>query len=289
MLIGECEVSIYFFIFNIVFFSTLLADENPIVEKCGFKFTEGPLWVERIGWIFSDIPANRVYRLENKEIYLEPSGNSNGLALDKMGNILMAEHGNRRVSKRNKDGTIETVAGMYEGKRFNSPNDLTVRSDGTIFFTDPPYGLSGGLEGPHAELNFCGIYEITPKGDVLLINKDLKKPNGIALSKDEQVLFVADTERNAVFKFEYKGKQYPLNGIKFCDVLSPDGIKIDKEDNLWVTSSEGIVVLNKKGEKIEVIQVPRHPANCAFGGKNGDEFLITARDCVYLYRLKKGK
>lgn len=282
-------MSIFFIILKIGLFATLLADEKPIIEVCGFKFTEGPLWVEEIGWVFSDIPANKVYKLEDKEIYLDPSGNSNGLALDKQGNILLAEHGNRRVSKMNKKGVIETVVDKYQGKRLNSPNDLVVRSDGAIFFTDPPYGLPGGLEGPNAELDFCGIYEITPKGDVLLINKDLKKPNGIALSKDEQVLFVADTEQNAVFKFEYKGKQYLLKEVKFCDVLSPDGIKVDKEDNLWVTSSEGVVVFNKKGEKIEVIQVPKHPANCAFGGKNGDEFLVTARDCVYLYRLKKEK
>ncbi len=282
-------MSIFFVMVQVTVFTTLLADEQPIRELCGFKFTEGPLWVKEIGWIFSDIPANRVYKLENKEIYLEPSGNSNGLALDKQGDLLLAEHGNRRISKMNKNGVVETVVDRYQGKKLNSPNDLVVRSDGTIFFTDPPYGLPGGLQGPHAELNFCGIYEITYKGELFLINKNLKKPNGIALSKDERILFVADTEQNAVFKFEYNGKQYPIKETKFCDVFSPDGIKIDKEDNLWVTSSEGVVVFDKMGEKIEVIQVPKHPANCAFGGKNDDEFLVTARDCVYVYRLKKGK
>ncbi len=282
-------MSTFFVIVKIAIFTTLLANEQPLIEVCGFKFTEGPLWVEEVGWIFSDIPENKVYKLENKEVYLDPSGNSNGLALDKQGNILLAEHGNRRVSRMNKKGIIETVVDKYQGKRLNSPNDLVVRSDGTIFFTDPPYGLPGGLEGPNAELNFCGIYKITPKGDVLLINKNLKKPNGIALSKDERVLFVADTEQNAVFSFEYMEKQYPIEETKFCDVLSPDGIKIDNEDNLWVTSSEGVVVFHKEGKKIGIIQVPKHPANCAFGGKNGDEFLVTARDCVYVYRLKRGK
>lgn len=257
------------------------------MEVCGFKFTEGPLWMDESGWIFSDIPANTVYKLVNREVYLTPSGNSNGLAVDKKGNILLAEHGNRRISKMSRNGGIEIVVEKYQGKRLNSPNDLVVRSDGNIFFTDPPYGLPGGLNGPNAELNFCGIYEITPGGDVLLINKNLKKPNGIALSKNEEILFVADTEQDAIFKFLYKSKEYPIEEIKFCDVASPDGIKIDKQDNLWVTSSEGVVVFNNKGERIDVIKVPKHPANCAFGGKNGDEFLVTARDCVYLYRIKK--
>jgi len=282
-------MSFFVLLCHLTFFATLIAHEQPIMEVCGFKFTEGPLWVDELGWIFSDIPANTVYKIANHEVYLSPSGNSNGLALDKKGNILLAEHGNRRISRMYRNGNIEVVAERYQGKRFNSPNDLVVRSDGSIFFTDPPYGLPGGMNGPNAELNFCGIYEITPKGDVLLINKKLNKPNGIALSRDEEILFVADTEQNAIFKFLYKDKEYPMEEIKFCDVASPDGIKIDKQDNLWVTSSEGVVVFNKQGERIDIIKVPKHPANCAFGGKNGDEFLVTARDCVYLYRLKKEK
>ncbi len=286
---GGKEMSFSFLVFELVFLVTLLAEEQPIQQVCGFKFTEGPLWVEEYGWIFSDIPANRVCRFERNEVLLNPSGNSNGLALDKKGNILLAEHGNRRISRLYRDGRMEVVVEQYEKKRFNSPNDLVVRSDETIFFTDPPYGLPGGLEGPNAELNFCGVYEVTPKGEVFLINKNLKKPNGITLSKKEDVLFVADTEQDAIFKFEYKGKDYPVEEIKFCEVLSPDGIKMDKDDNLWVTSSEGVVVFNSKGERIYLIKVPKHPANCAFGGKNGDEFLVTARDCVYLYRLKKEK
>ncbi|MGC8738343.1 MAG: SMP-30/gluconolactonase/LRE family protein [Candidatus Hydrogenedens sp.] len=282
-------MSFFILLYQLSFFTTLLAQEQPVIEVCGFKFTEGPLWVEELGWIFSDIPANTVYKLANHEVCLTPSGNSNGLGLDKEGNILLAEHGNRRISRLRNDRTIDVVIEKYQGKRFNSPNDLVVRSDGTIFFTDPPYGLPGGLDGPNAELDFCGIYEITPKGDIRLINKNLKRPNGIALSRDEKVLFVADTGQDAVFKFLYEGKEYPIEGMKFCDVASPDGIKIDKQDNLWVTSSEGVIVFNSKGERIDIIKVPKHPANCAFGGKNGDEFLVTARDCVYLYRLKKEK
>ncbi len=265
-----------------------LVDEQPVKEVCGFKFTEGPVWVKEYGWLFSDIPADTVYKLD-KEVFLSLSGNSNGLALDKEGNLLLAEHGNRRVSRLYKDGKIEVVADKYNGKRLNSPNDLVVRSDGTIFFTDPPYGLPGGLEGPNAELSYCGIYEITPAGNVLLINKNLKKPNGISLSRDEKVLFVADTEQNAIFKFDYRGKEYPIEEVKFCDVSSPDGIKMDKNDNLWVTSSEGVIIFNNKGERIGLIKVPKHSANCAFGGEEGDEFLVTARDCVYLYRLKKSE
>ncbi len=279
-------MSVFLTVFSAVILSSLLVDETSVIEVCGFQFTEGPLWVEKEGWIFSDIPANTVYKLDHTP-FLSPSGNSNGLALDKGGKILLAEHGNRRISRLGDKGVIEVVADKYEGKRFNSPNDLTVRSDGTIFFTDPTFGLQGGLEGPNAELDFCGVYAISHKGKVSLITKDLKLPNGIALSCDEKVLYVADTAQNAIYKFSNLDGDYPLEAVKFCDVPSPDGMKVDKRDNIWVASSDGIVVFSKKGEKVETIKIPKQPSNCAFGGKEGNEFFVTARECVYKFELKK--
>ncbi len=278
-------MSVFLTVCGVVFLSSSLLDESSMMEICGFQFTEGPLWVEKEGWIFSDIPANSIYRLDHTPFHT-PSGNSNGLALDKDGKILFAEHGNRRISRLDEKGAIEVVADKYEGKRFNSPNDLTVRSDGTIFFTDPTFGLPGGLEGPNAELDFCGIYVISPKGKVLLISKDLKLPNGIALSCNEKTLYVADTAQNAIYKFSNLDSDYPLEAVKFCDVSSPDGIKVDKHDNIWVASSDGIVVFNKKAERIETIKMPKQPSNCAFGGKEGNEFFVTARECVYKFELR---
>ncbi len=279
-------MSLFLSAFSMMLLSSLLVDENSVMEVCGFQFTEGPLWIEKEGWIFSDIPANTVYRLDHTP-FLSPSSNSNGLSLDKGGKILLAEQGKRRISRLNEKGTIEVVADKYEGKRFNSPNDLTVRSDGTIFFTDPTFGLPGGLEGPNAELNFCGVYSISSEGKVSLISKDLKLPNGIALSCDEKILYVADTAQNAIYKFSNLNGDYPLEAVKFCDVPSPDGIKVDKQDHIWVASSDGIVVFNKNSKRIETIKMPKQPSNCAFGGKEGNEFFVTARECVYKYSLKK--
>ncbi|HOK10254.1 MAG TPA: SMP-30/gluconolactonase/LRE family protein [Candidatus Hydrogenedens sp.] len=265
---------------------SFLVSEQPIVELCGFTFTEGPLWVKDIGWIFSDIPANAVYKLD-KTPFREPSGNSNGLAVDKEGRIYFAEHGNRRVSRMNKDGTFDVIAEKYQGKRLNSPNDLVIARDGTVFFTDPPYGLPGGMEGPNSELGFCGIYCVTTGGEIRLLNKNLKKPNGIALSRDEKMLYVADTEQNAVYKFVDFLKEGLIQEVKFCDVPMPDGIKMDTQNHLWVTSSEGVVIFDDEGHKIGSITIPKQPSNCAFGGEKQDEFFVTGRDCVYIFRLKR--
>lgn len=263
--------------------SSFWSSDQPVMEVCGFKFTEGPVWYSE-RWIFSDIPADTIFTL-NKEVFRNPSGNSNGLAIDKNGQLLIAEHSNRRVSRLYKDGTLEVVAERFNGKRLNSPNDIAIHSDGTIYFTDPPYGLPGGLEGPLAELDFCGVYAVKTNGEIHLLNKNLKKPNGIALRQDEKALYVADTEQNAIFVLEDIHAGGLIKEKLFCSVPHPDGIKVDPHGNLWATSSDGIVVFSPKGERIAKLATPKQPANCAFGGKDHDELLVTARDCVYVYKL----
>lgn len=266
--------------------SAFTIDETSVVSVCGFQFTEGPVWVKGIGWIFSDIPANKIFTL-NKNEFMSNSGNSNGLAIDSEGNIFVAEHRNRCVSLlRAKDQKREVLADNFEGKKFNSPNDLVLNSKGELYFTDPPYGLPGGLNGTNSELGFCGIFKLDKDRKVRLLSKNLLKPNGIALSRDEKTLFVADTEQNAVFIFNLEKENEELNEELFVKVPHPDGIKVDKEENLWVTSSEGLLVFDRNGSEIYCLPLPKQPSNCAFGGDNGDELLVTARECVYLYRVK---
>ncbi|MCX8065864.1 MAG: SMP-30/gluconolactonase/LRE family protein [Candidatus Hydrogenedentes bacterium] len=276
-------ISLVIISFSILNFGIELTLDKSV---CGFQFTEGPLWVKDVGWIFSDIPANTIFKL-NRSVFIPQSGNSNGLAIDRKGRIFIAEHGNRCISVlKTVGGEREVYVNSFGDKRFNSPNDLVVSSKGEIFFTDPPYGLPGGLEGPNSELGFSGIFKVCKDKRVVLLNKNLKKPNGIALSNDESILFVADTEQDAVFKFRLGENKESLKEEFFASVPHPDGIKIDKHDRLWVTSSKGLVVFDINGNELYVLSLPKQPSNCAFGGVSGKELLITARDCVYLYTLK---
>lgn len=250
----------------------------------GFLFTEGPVWVNASGTLlFSDIPADTIYAMD-KTLFRKPSGQSNGLTLDHEGRLIACEHKNRRVSRTEKNGNITVLAEKYQGKRLNSPNDLTLRSDGIIFFTDPPYGLPKGLQSPEAELTFSGVYRIGTDGSITLLIDDFIKPNGIALSPDEKILYIADTEGKHLRAFDVDTTGDISNSRIFCELDSPDGIKVDVEGNIWSTASDGMHVYNPKGELIQMIVCPQQPANCAFGDKDGHTLYVTARTSLYKIR-----
>ena len=179
-------------------------DFNAPVEKLAgdFKFTEGPIWVAaKNELLFSDIPANRIVRFKDGKCktFRTPSNNSNGLTLDKQGRLIACEHGSRRVTRTEADGTITVLAERYEGKRLNSPNDVVVKSDGAIYFTDPPYGV----RREERELDFQGVYRISPDGKTLtLVAKDFLMPNGLAFTPDEKILYINDTERGHIRAFD---------------------------------------------------------------------------------------
>lgn len=257
------------------------------VEKVasGFRFTEGPVWDPQGFLIFSDIPANQIVKWtapNATETFREPSGQSNGLTFDRQGRLLACEHANRRVSRTEPDGKVVAVVDKYKGKRLNSPNDLVVRSDGTIFFTDPPYGIRDPAE---KELPFNGVFRISPKGKLTLLVADFERPNGIALSPDEKTLYVADTARGHVRAFDVL-PDGALKGDKvLCQVPGPDGMKVDVEGNLYVTSA-GVAVFDAKGEKIGEIKLPERPANCCFGGPDNKILFVTARTSLYSVKLK---
>ena len=276
----------------------------------GFQFTEGPLWDARQGCLlFSDILGNRIYRWsphEGVSVRREPSGMSNGLTFDPEGRLCACEHGNRRVSQTERDGSVVTLADRFEGKRLNSPNDLVFRSDGTLYFTDPPYGLTPpyGLEGQQAELDFHGLFrwgpdarrhssvasgraadstdaEPAPGGTGVLrlatgdCEADFDRPNGLAFSPDEKRLYVADTPRCHVRVFDVAPDGSLSGGAVFAELRGeggrPDGMKVDCLGNLWCTGPGGVWVFSPDGEHLGSLRVPeRQTANVAWGQSGQD-------------------
>ncbi|NUM56573.1 MAG: SMP-30/gluconolactonase/LRE family protein [Candidatus Hydrogenedentes bacterium] len=245
----------------------------------GFVFTEGPVWIPSGGLVFSDIPANRIYRVD-KTIFREPSNNSNGLVIDTQGRLIACEHGSRSVTRTEKDGTITTIASTFDGKKLNSPNDATVRADGTIFFTDPPYGV----KQEERELDFQGVYAILPDGRVSSVAPDFIKPNGIGLSPDGNTLYVADTEGSHIRAFDVAKDGSLSNNRVFCELPHPDGMAIDQKGYVWCTAGDGVRVYSPKGELVHTVVVPQVPANCGFGDADGMTLYITARTGLYKVR-----
>jgi gluconolactonase len=264
---------------------------NPVVEEIwsGFEFVEGPVWVDTLGLLFSDIPKNRIYRFDHDSmitVFLNPSGNSNGLALDHQGRLLMAQHGSRQVARLEANGTLTPLATHYDGKRLNSPNDLAVKSDGSIFFTDPPYGISSGEE----ELGYYGIYRISPTGEVQLLDNSLNRPNGIVFSPDESKLYVNDSETRRIYVWDVVDDSTLAGRQQFAYMPPPgyaDGMKADSLGYLYSTGPMGIWVFSPGGTAVDTIPVPGQTTNCGWGGPKHDVLYVTSGSAVY--RIRKGE
>lgn len=250
-----------------------------------FGFTEGPLWLpkEKI-FVFSDIPNDTIFR-EDKSVFRKPSGKSNGLTLDRQGRMVICEHWNRRVVRLEPDGKETVLAQHYQGKLLNSPNDLIVRSDGTIYFSDPPFGLMYFGPKREAELDVNGVYMIRRDGIVTRIIDDMRMPNGLAFSPDERTLYVSDDiSEGYVRAYDVAGDGSLSNPRKFADGLEPDGIKVDVQGNLWCTSGFQVVVFRPDGSRLGSITFPQKTANLAFGGADSRTLMVTARKGVYRVR-----
>ena len=270
---------------------------NAVVEKVagGFEFTEGPVWVPDGYLLFSDIPASTIYRWTpgsvSAEVFRAPSGRSNGLTLDREGRLLACEH-DRRLSRTEEDGSVVSLVERYEGKLLNSPNDVVVRSDGCIYFTDPPYGLPQQEEG--RELDFNGVYRLVPDGALTLLDDSFDRPNGLAFSPDERVLYVADSRRGHIRAFDVRADGTLSNGRVFAELREPgeqgvpDGMKVDMWGNVFCTGPGGIWVLDAAGEPLGVIRVPEVPANLAWGDDDLKTLYITARTGLYRMRVGTG-
>lgn len=260
------------------------------VEKVrgGFMFTEGPVWIASKGMLhFTDIPADTIHQLQppvTVTVFRMPSGKSNGLGLDAQGRLIASEHDNRRVSRTLADGTVVTVADRWQGKRLNSPNDNITRSDGTIYFTDPPYGVPAGQA---RELDFQGVFRVDPAGTLHLESMDMNRPNGLVLSPDEKTLYVADTEDGLVRKFAVRpdGSLGPPTMFVPSTGGGGDGMAMDDAGNLYVTTNTGVQVYQPNGMTWGTIPVPEVPTNCTFGDADRKTLYITARTSLYRVTL----
>ena len=261
------------------------------VEKIadGFQFTEGPVWVND-HLLFSDIPADTIYKHgETTETYLKPSGHSNGLTLDKHGRLLLCEH-DRRLTRLEEDGSKTVLAESYEGKRLNSPNDLVVKSDGSIYFTDPPYGLPNRTEGK--ELDFCGVYRLTDE-KLMLLDDGIPLPNGLAFSPDEKTLYVADSSSAQIYAYDVtatglENKRVFAKMGAVDGTGAADGMKVDVDGNVFCTGPGGIHVIDPDGTKLGLIVCPEIPANLAWGREDYRTLYITARTGLYGLKLLTG-
>lgn len=254
----------------------------------GMQFVEGPVWVKSGYLIFSDIPADEQKRWDPQggvKTFRKPSGQSNGNTLDREGRQLSAEHGNRRVSRTGKDGTVATVVDSFEGKKLSSPNDVVVKSDGTIWFTDPDYGLAGRPKETPGNY----VYRFDPQSKSLTaIVKDFDKPNGLCFSPDESKLYIADSGKPRHIRvFQVNGSNV-TGGEVFAgiDKGGPDGIRCDAAGRVWSSSGDGAQIFSGSGKLIARIMLPEAAANLAFGGKSGRTLFLTARKSLYAVETK---
>ncbi len=285
-----------------------LVPKNAQVEKLagGFTFIEGPLWRPQGALWFSDVVGNVVRQWSSDGTVTEilrpggydgnrlPAGGfvgPNGMVADRRGAVLICQHGNRCIARVDKDKRVTTLVDKFEGKRFNSPNDLVFRSDGSLYFTEPPYGLSKGDEDPAKELPFNGVFRLA-NGKVQVLVKDLSRPNGIAFSPDYKTLYVAnsDEKRKIWMRYDVVADGTVKNGRVFADVTAekadglPDGMKVDAKGNVYGTGPGGVWVFSPDGKHLGTIQPAETPANCNWGD-DGTTLYMTARTGLYRVKL----
>lgn len=289
-----------------------LIPKDAVLEKIadGFSWVEGPVWDQNHGYLlFSDIPENSVFKWKEGQgitLFLKPSGyagnvpfqgkepGSNGLTIESQGRLVLCEHGDRRISRLEADGSKTTLVDRYDGKRLNSPNDLVYKLNGDLYFTDPPFGLAKNFEDPSKELPFQGVYKLSTDGTLSLLTKDLKAPNGIAFSPDEKTLYITDVdpEKPAWLAYNVKDDGTITNGHVFHDATQwkkpnyggPDGLEVDKEGNLFAARPGGVNVFARDGTLLGFIETGLPTSNVAWGD-DGSVLYITANTAVYRIKL----
>lgn len=285
---------------------------SPVIEKVaeGFQFTEGPVWVPDGYLLFSDPNDNTIYRWSEDDgvsVFRVKSGyagvdigrykqsGSNGLALDGDGRVTINQHGNRRVVRLEKNGQLTVLADRYEGRRFNSPNDLVYKSDGALYFTDPPFGLPRVFDDPAKELPFSGVFR-WKDGHLDLLTRELTGPNGLAFSPDERFLYVGnwDPQRKVVMRYDVRADGTLASATVFADLTDRpgedaiDGVKVDRAGNVFVSGPGGLWIFSPEGRHLGTIESDEHAHNMAWGDGDGRTLYLTARTGVYRIRLLTG-
>lgn len=265
---------------------------EPELITSGFIFTEGPLWHPDGFLIFSDIPANIIYKWTpgnpESEVFIEPSGNSNGIKSLPDGTIIVAQHAGR-VSILTEDLELEPIVEQYDGKRLNSPNDIAVRSDGLVYFTDPDFGVSD----ENKELDFQGVYRINPDRSLTVVYDEFALPNGLVFTPDENYLYVNDSATGDIRRFEVMENGDLGDSILFVNIGEmssmggADGMVVDSDGRLYTTGPNGFIVFDEDGEQLHQIQFDQQISNLAWGGEDGNDLFITSRDEVYRLRVNK--
>jgi gluconolactonase len=272
----------------------------------GFEFTEGPVWTRDGALLFSSPNTNSIYRWAEGAVtvFRSKSGytgmdiarftqpGANGLTFDPQGRLVICQHGNRRVIRVEPHGNVTVLADRYQGRRLNSPNDLVYRSDGTLFFSDPPFGLPGMFEDSKKELDFSGVFMVRD-GAVTLVTSELKGPNGLALSPDERYLYVGnwDPERKVVTRYQLDRSGTVLDATVLCDMTGAegedaiDGLKVDQAGTLYVCGPSGIWVLSPDGRHLGTLRLPESPHNLAWGDHDARTLYVTALTSIYRLRL----
>ncbi|MDE0083956.1 MAG: SMP-30/gluconolactonase/LRE family protein [Gammaproteobacteria bacterium] len=285
-----------------------LVSPGALIEQVadGFEFLEGPVWIrEEERLVFSDLGGNAIYSWTEDagaEVLIAPyfegdTGGpgprraSNGITRDSEGRLVVGDHGRRQITRIEDDGTLTALADRYEGARLNSPNDLVYRSDGWLYFTDPPYGLDGQDDSPEKELDFNGIYRLSPTGELELLSAGQTRPNGIAFSPDESTLYVANCEADAPLWMAYDVGADGLSAARvFADLTGqegsgcPDGLKVDLGGNVFATGPGGVWVFAPDGTPLGRISPDEVPANVGWG-EDGRTLYMTARTGLYRIRV----
>lgn len=268
----------------------------------GCVWAEGPVWLPTDGSVlWSDIPNDRVLRWSpdgSVSLFLVPAGFQNGHTLDLDGSIIACSHGRRRVERLGLDGTLTSIVERYLGRRLNSPNDVVVRSDGTIWFTDPPYGIASDWEGHAAdsEIGDCLVFRFDPRdGELTAVTDAADEPNGLAFSPDESVLYVSDTAaasrggvgNHHIMAFDVRDGRSLVDARAFYEVPDglSDGFRVDVEGNVWTSAGDGIHVVAPDGRRLGRLPVPERTSNCVFGGPQGDRLFITATTSLYVVEV----
>jgi gluconolactonase len=283
-------------------FSTYVLGNAPVKQLAtGFDWVEGPVWFGDANCLlFSDIPNNKIMRWSPDDgisTYREPSNYSNGHTRDLQGRLISCEHGTRRVTRTEYDGSITVLSDSFEGKSLNSPNDVVVKSDGSIWFSDPHYGIMTNYEGYKAEQELpCNVYRIEPdSGKMTAVVTDLDCPNGLAFSEDEAKLYVADTGKMFDKDANQRIRCYQVTdntveqGVDFYKVSSgcADGFRLDEDGNIWTSAADGVHCISPEGVFLGKILIPETVSNICFGGRAKHQLFITATTSLYCITLNR--